>query len=115
MWWRVITPYVLPDISPLEGGDWQAEPSLGFSLASRNVDRHTGDSIIPDLPPEGEMAGKPEGGILAPRPPAAICFYRALVQTGETAPVAALVEALEAEGLNALPVFVSSLKDAVCG
>ncbi len=43
----------------------------------------------------------------------AICFYRALVQSGETAPVAALVEALTARGLKALPVFVSSLKDAV--
>ncbi len=43
----------------------------------------------------------------------AICFYRALVQSGETAPVAALVEALGARGLRALPIFVSSLKEAV--
>lgn len=54
-----------------------------------------------------------KGGDLAPRPTAAICFYRALVQSGETAPVEALMEALRAEGLNPLPVFVSSLKDAV--
>lgn len=46
-------------------------------------------------------------------PVAAICFYRALVQSDETAPVEALIEALEAEGLRALPLFVSSLKDAV--
>ena len=43
----------------------------------------------------------------------AICFYRALVQSGETAPVAALVEAMRERGLNVVPVFVSSLKDAV--
>ncbi|WP_425306241.1 cobaltochelatase subunit CobN [Ciceribacter thiooxidans] len=46
-------------------------------------------------------------------PVVAVCFYRALVQSGETKPVEALIDALEAEGLAALPVFVSSLKDAV--
>ncbi|TXR51007.1 cobaltochelatase subunit CobN [Phyllobacterium endophyticum] len=43
----------------------------------------------------------------------AICFYRALVQSGQTQPVEALVDALRAKGLNPLPVFVSSLKDPV--
>ncbi|HCL63890.1 MAG TPA: cobaltochelatase subunit CobN [Rhizobium sp.] len=47
------------------------------------------------------------GGVVA------ICFYRALVQSGETKPVEALVDALAAEGMRALPVFVSSLKDPV--
>ena len=46
-------------------------------------------------------------------PVAAVCFYRALVQSGQTAPVAALCEALAQQGINALPVFVSSLKDPV--
>lgn len=46
-------------------------------------------------------------------PIAPLCFYRALVQSGETAPVEAMVEALKAEGLIPLPVFVSSLKDQV--
>ncbi|PSS63078.1 cobaltochelatase subunit CobN [Ensifer sp. NM-2] len=47
-------------------------------------------------------------------PPAVgICFYRALVQSGETRPVEALIEALAAEGMRVLPLFVSSLKDAV--
>lgn len=46
-------------------------------------------------------------------PVAAICFYRALVQSGQTAPVAALCEGLKAQGVNALPIFVSSLKDPV--
>jgi cobaltochelatase CobN len=46
------------------------------------------------------------------RPIAAITFYRSLIEGGLTAPVDALVTALSTRGLNALPVFVSSLKDA---
>src|SRR5271169_3425274 len=38
-------------------------------------------------------------------------FYRALVQSGNTAPVDALVHALAARRLRPLPVFVQSLKD----
>jgi cobaltochelatase CobN len=41
-----------------------------------------------------------------------IAFYRALVQSGNTAPVDALVAALAARRLRPLPVFVQSLKDA---
>ncbi|TCL73882.1 cobaltochelatase subunit CobN [Rhizobium sp. BK251] len=46
-------------------------------------------------------------------PVAAIAFYRALVQSGETKPVEAVIEALAAEGMRALPVFAYSLKDPV--
>ncbi len=52
----------------------------------------------------------PHSGLTAIAP---LCFYRALVQSGETAPVEAMVEALKAQGLIPLPVFVSSLKDQV--
>ena len=53
-------------------------------------------------------------GVWVPEAPAAaICFYRALVQSGQTAPVEALIRALRAEGINPLPVFISSLKDPV--
>ncbi len=45
------------------------------------------------------------------RATAGIVFYRALVQGGATAPVDALIEGLQAAGLNPLPVFVTSLKD----
>ncbi|QDG77524.1 cobaltochelatase subunit CobN [Labrenzia sp. PHM005] len=45
-------------------------------------------------------------------PVAAITFYRALVQGSQTAPIDALVKALAETGINALPVFVSSLKEA---
>lgn len=50
---------------------------------------------------------------VADAPIVAICFYRALVQSGQMQPVEALVSALKAKGLNPLPVFVSSLKDPV--
>ncbi|MEQ8306735.1 MAG: cobaltochelatase subunit CobN [Hoeflea sp.] len=50
---------------------------------------------------------------IAGAPVAAICFYRALVQSGQTAPVKALCAALADQDVNALPVFVSSLKDPV--
>ncbi len=45
------------------------------------------------------------------RPVGALVFYRALVQAGDLAAVDALIAALEAAGLNALPIFTASLKD----
>ncbi|QRM50461.1 cobaltochelatase subunit CobN [Rhizobium sp. BG6] len=46
-------------------------------------------------------------------PVVAVSFYRALVQSGETRPVEALIDALLAEGIRPLPVFAYSLKDPV--
>ena len=56
-----------------------------------------------------DLAGvfKPEAATVA------ICFYRALVQSGGLQPIETLVSELAAKGLNALPVFVASLKDAL--
>jgi len=45
-------------------------------------------------------------------PLAVVTFYRALVQSAQTQPVEALIEALTKRGLRVLPIFVSSLKDA---
>lgn len=42
---------------------------------------------------------------------AAIIFYRSSVQANATAPVDVLIKALDRVGLNALPIYVSSLKD----
>ncbi len=47
----------------------------------------------------------------AKAPVAVIIFYRALVQSGQTQPVDALIASLQARGINPLPIFVSSLKD----
>jgi cobaltochelatase CobN len=52
---------------------------------------------------EGEWHG--DGGVVP------VVFYRALVQSGNTAPVDALIAALTARRLRPLPVFVHSLKD----
>ena len=49
----------------------------------------------------------------AEAPVAAITFYRALIEGGNLAPVDELIEALSRVGVNALPIFVSSLKDPV--
>ena len=50
---------------------------------------------------------------IAGRPVAALVFYRALVQAGNLWAVEAMIEGLAGAGLNPLPVFVASLKDAV--
>ncbi|MCB1489080.1 MAG: cobaltochelatase subunit CobN, partial [Bauldia sp.] len=44
-------------------------------------------------------------------PVAPLVFYRSILQGGFTGPIDALVEALRAEGVAGLPVFVTSLKD----
>ncbi|MEO5374445.1 MAG: cobaltochelatase subunit CobN [Alphaproteobacteria bacterium] len=46
-------------------------------------------------------------------PVAAVVFYRALVQAGNTAVVDALAEALTRQGMNPLPLYVTSLRDPV--
>ncbi|NQU57028.1 MAG: cobaltochelatase subunit CobN, partial [Rhodospirillales bacterium] len=47
------------------------------------------------------------------QPTAALVFYRALVQGGNLKAVEAMIASLTQAGLNALPVFVASLKDPV--
>ena len=62
------------------------------------------DCALPSLP-DIAAAWLGKGGVVP------VVFYRALVQSGNTAPVDALVEALTARRLRPLPVFVNSLKD----
>jgi len=47
------------------------------------------------------------------RPVAAITFYRALMQAGNTAVIDGLIDALKEQGLNPLPLYATSLKDEV--
>jgi cobaltochelatase CobN len=58
-------------------------------------------------PSLSDIAGEwhSDGGVVP------VVFYRALVQSGNTAPVDALVAALAARHLRALPIYVQSLKD----
>ena len=60
-----------------------------------------------------EAASKMVAGEGFEPPTAAVCFYRAYVQSGETRPVEMFIEALAAEGIRTLPLFVSSLKEQV--
>lgn len=46
-------------------------------------------------------------------PVAAITFYRALLQSGDLAPIEAMISALKEAGLNPLPLFAASLKDEI--
>jgi cobaltochelatase CobN len=70
-------------------------PRVGAQANSRPTEQ------IPDLA---------KGGVA---PTIAISFYRALVQSGETRPVEAMIDALISEGIRPLPVFAYSLKDPV--
>lgn len=100
-----------------EGGAENAARFLGYADAVV----HGGEKPEPAMPlakagiwwpGRGVVDVKTWNGICSsPQPVIAICFYRAYVQSGETRPVELLIEALAAEGVHALPIFVSSLKD----
>jgi cobaltochelatase CobN len=84
-------------------------------FASTNADG--AGRLSPSIRPlVGEMPDRAEGGIPSAqdRPVVAISFYRALVQSGETRPVEAMIDALVEAGLRPLPVFAYSLKDPAC-
>ncbi len=107
-----------------EGGPANAENLLRYacSLIGRDLDWaepapllragfYFPDHSLPSLDdiatewPEEPFSAKVGGGIVP------IVFYRALVQSGNTAPIDALVDALSARRLCPLPIFVHSLKE----
>ncbi|MBB4234061.1 cobaltochelatase subunit CobN [Rhizobium esperanzae] len=112
-----IPPSVLPDISPTRG-------EIGSARRfPQTTDVELSSNTLPISLLVGEMSGRTEGGASSSTekvgfeptvsPTVAIAFYRALVQSGETRPVEALIEALQAQGMRPLPVFAYSLKDPV--
>ena len=62
-------------------------------------------SVLPDL-------AKLRDEWLKDAPVGAIIFYRALLQAGDLEPIDQLVTACRSQGLNPLPIFASSLKEA---
>ncbi|MBF0095103.1 MAG: cobaltochelatase subunit CobN, partial [Alphaproteobacteria bacterium] len=97
----------------VHGGIANAEQFLRFSASLLG-------SPLPWLEPAPlPPAGLYPGGTLddlraewaAGAPVAAVVFYRALVQAGNTAVVDSVIESLRRHGLNPLPVHVTSLKD----
>ncbi|HTQ35197.1 MAG TPA: cobaltochelatase subunit CobN [Stellaceae bacterium] len=100
-----------------EGGPGNAENFLRYTatLAGNEANWAEPAPLLraglywPDIPTpslaEIEAAWKGNLGTIA------IVFYRALIQSGNTAPVDALIDALAARRLNPLPIFVHSLKN----
>jgi len=64
------------------------------------------------LPRSGMLERRPARAADQPAPRALIVFYRALVQAGDLAPIEALAAALNAEGLDVVPAYVTSLREA---
>jgi cobaltochelatase CobN len=89
-----------------EGGVENAGLALRF--AAHLIGR--GDLPAParPMPSAGFWRGEPA---LRDRPNAVVIFYRALVAGGDTAAIDALRVALDARGLNAVCLYVTSLKD----
>ncbi|HEX8046290.1 cobaltochelatase subunit CobN [Rhizobium sp.] len=96
-----VEPLVSTRPSDLRGEKGKAEGTANLPSPQRGE----GGALAPG---EGAL----QGGDLDP-PTVAISFYRALVQSGETKPVEALIDALVAKGTRPLPVFAYSLKDPV--
>src|SRR3981081_4111803 len=89
-----------------EGGVENAQLALRF--AAHLIGR--GDLPAParPMPSAGFWRGEPA---VDGRPNAIVIFYRALVAGGDTAAIDALRTALDARGLNAVCLYVTSLKD----
>ncbi|MBZ5758392.1 MULTISPECIES: cobaltochelatase subunit CobN [Rhizobium] len=79
-----------------------------------DVDAWEVASEVATLPPSvgrADISPTREENNREQRPIVAISFYRALVQSGETRPVEAMISALVEAGVRPLPVFAYSLKD----
>lgn len=89
-----------------EGGVENVQLALRF--AAHLVGRGSLPSPARPMPSAGFWRGEPA---VDDRPNAIVIFYRALVAGGDTAAIDALRAALDARGLNAVCLYVTSLKD----
>jgi cobaltochelatase CobN len=96
------------DVSlPLEG---RVRPQAGGGVATAVRPRQETLSTAEATPSAALGGTSPSRGEDAPVVP--ILFYRSMLLAADIAPIDALVEALRAQGIAPVPVFVSSLKDA---
>ncbi|MCA0275206.1 MAG: cobaltochelatase subunit CobN [Proteobacteria bacterium] len=97
--------------SPPQGG--RSAEALPSQIPARTKEAPSVE--LPISPPVGEMSGRTEGGVqdhgISSSPAIPILFYRSMLLAADVAPIDALVEALRAQGLRPVPIFVSSLKD----
>jgi cobaltochelatase CobN len=89
-----------------EGGVENAQLALRF--VAHLIGRGEAPPRARPMPSAGFWRGEPANN---DRPNAVVIFYRALVAGGDTAGIEALRSALLARGLNAVCLFVTSLKD----
>ncbi|MEI9922203.1 MAG: cobaltochelatase subunit CobN [Bradyrhizobium sp.] len=89
-----------------EGGVENARLALRF--AAHLIGRGERPAAARPMPPAGFWRGEPA---IDDRPNAIVIFYRALVAGGDTAAIDALRDALDVRGLNAVCLYVTSLKD----
>jgi cobaltochelatase CobN len=90
-----------------EGGVENAQLALRFAAHLIGRESLPPPSARP-MPLAGFWRGEPS---IDSRPNAIVIFYRALVAGGDTAAIDALRAALDARGLNAICIYVTSLKD----
>ncbi|MET3523435.1 cobaltochelatase subunit CobN [Mesorhizobium abyssinicae] len=98
---------------PLEG---RVRPQAGGGVL-RDTRRHPeerpqGETLSPVVPtPPGPADHPPLEGEGNDAPVIPILFYRSMLLAADVAPIDALVDALHAQGIAPVPIFVSSLKD----
>lgn len=90
-----------------EGGVDNAQLALRY--AAHLIGHGEAPPAARPMPSAGFWPNEPPPG---DRPNAVVVFYRALVAGGDTAAIDALRLSLEARGLNAVCLYVTSLKDA---
>jgi cobaltochelatase CobN len=90
-----------------EGGVDNAQLALRF--AAHLIGRGSRPAPARPMPSAGFWRGEPASD---GRPNATVIFYRALVAGSDTAGIDALCAALDVRGLNAVCLYVTSLKDA---
>ncbi|WAX92792.1 cobaltochelatase subunit CobN [Aminobacter sp. NyZ550] len=92
-----------------------AVPKAGFYDPARGIVCDLEASFAGWTSASAQVSGRTEGGAqdhaISSSPAIPILFYRSMLLAADVAPIDALVEALRAQGLRPVPIFVSSLKD----
>ncbi|WP_442583256.1 cobaltochelatase subunit CobN [Mesorhizobium sp. ASY16-5R] len=97
-------------LSPLEG-EMSAKPIEGVGQGSARHKWHKRTSSTAEATPPGPSGHPPLKGEGKAAPVVPILFYRSMLLADDVAPIDALCEALEAQNIHPVPIFVSSLKD----